>query len=66
MKKYITRLNVSPGRWAVDPEPRTLRETKHLAKINRVIGGMTSQIWPEEEARKVFPEVFADEPTLNP
>lgn len=57
---YISRLRGPDGTWTVDPEPRTLRETRKLEKFNRCMFGMVTQIWKEAEARKVFPGSFSE------
>lgn len=61
VKLYISRLRQPDGTWSADPEARTLRETKRLAIINRHIGGVTTQIWPEAEGREKLKDEFPSE-----
>lgn len=57
-KRFILRVRDRAGNWTwFNPsEPMTMHQAKKLAVLNRC-DGMTTQIWPEDEAR----DVFADE-----
>lgn len=53
-KLYISRIRQPDGSWIWDEEARTLCETKRLATINRCMAGISTQVWPEAEARPLI------------
>jgi hypothetical protein len=54
-QEYIIRTRHSDGNWSFDLDNiYTRKEAKRLMQQTRVLGGVTSQLWPADEAREVF------------
>jgi hypothetical protein len=60
-KLHIIRLRQPDGTWTADPEARPLCEAKRQAMELRVLLGISTQIWPEAEAREKLKDEFPPE-----
>ena len=49
-KKYLIRIRQPDGSWVIDEERTfTKREAEKLMQFNRIIGGISSQLWSYDE-----------------
>ena len=55
---YLLRIRKPDGTWVWDTDNlMTKREANKKAKFARIMGGIVSQIWTEEEARAVLAKI---------